>query len=319
MGGHMDRAWLAEKIKAVMLGHAVADALGVPVEFSSRAALDAKPLTDMIGFGTYPYPAGSWSDDTSMSLASLDSLCSGRVDWEDTMERFGEWYYRDGYTPTGSLFDIGGACLAAIENYFVSHRAPTECGLSGERSNGNGSLMRIHPYVLYAAAKGMTEGDSVSLVHDASALTHAHKRSKIGCGIYAFILLRLLADPRRETVARALSEAADFYRDEPELSHYSRLFDRDFAFTAREKIKSSGYVVDTLEAAIWCLLSTESYRDCVLAAANLGEDTDTVAAVSGGLAGALYGYGAIPDGWLCTLARREYIEEMCDRAAEAWL
>ncbi|MBQ9745721.1 MAG: ADP-ribosylglycohydrolase family protein, partial [Clostridia bacterium] len=138
-----------EKIKSVVIGHAVADALGVPVEFRGRTELAKAPVTDMRGFGTYSVPAGSWSDDTSMSLAALDSLANGRLDYTEIMENFAKWYFSADYTPTGAVFDIGGTCLDAIYNY--SHNtgiAPTECGSDGDYSNGNGSLMRIHPFSL---------------------------------------------------------------------------------------------------------------------------------------------------------------------------
>lgn len=136
-----------EKVKAVMLGHAVADALGVPVEFASREKLDNAPVTDMKGFGTYPYPAGCWSDDTSMALATLDSLSEGNLNFDDIMVKFGAWYYHDKYTPTGKRFDVGNTCSLAIENYYDNHKSVVDCGLNDERSNGNGSLMRIHPFV----------------------------------------------------------------------------------------------------------------------------------------------------------------------------
>ena len=125
-----------DKIKAVMLGHAIGDALGVPVEFCKRAELDEKPVTDMVGYGTYAYPEGCWSDDTSMSLAALDSLASGKLDFDDIMVKFGEWYYDDEYTPTGEMFDVGNTCSYAIDNYFAYHKPIEECGLTGERSNG---------------------------------------------------------------------------------------------------------------------------------------------------------------------------------------
>ena len=108
-----------DKIKAVMLGHAVGDALGVPVEFCERNELAEKPITDMVGYGTYPYPEGCWSDDTSMSLAALDSLANGKLDFDDIMVKFGEWYYDDEYTPTGEMFDVGNTCSYAIDNYIL--------------------------------------------------------------------------------------------------------------------------------------------------------------------------------------------------------
>ena len=309
---------LRQTIRAVVLGHAVGDALGVPVEFCKRKELDENPVTDMTGFGTYPYPAGSWSDDTSMSLAALDSLAHGTVDFKDIMERFVRWLEKDEYTPTGETFDVGRTCLHAVIRYIETQCPPTEAGGDDELSNGNGSLMRIHPFVLYACAKGFDTHEQIALVESASTLTHRHPRSKMGCGIYSFILTKLLETPDIESVNEALRAAKQHYADHEEASHYARLFSPDFSTLSRDELKSYGYVVNTLEAAVWCLLNTKSYRDCVLAAVNLGNDTDTVAAVAGGLAGALYGLDGIPAPWLETLARRDYIEAMCDRAATAW-
>ena len=309
---------LKDKIKAVMLGHAVGDALGVPVEFCERDELVKKPVTDMVGYGTYPYPEGCWSDDTSMSLAALDSLASGKLDFDDIMVKFGEWYYDDEYTPTGEMFDVGNTCSYAIDNYFAYHKPIEECGLTGERSNGNGSLMRIHPFVLYAYAKQMSIDEWLGVIVKASALTHAHDRSKIGCLIYTFVLMSLLKDKGKGGIEDGLQKAKRYLNVCAEFTPYERIFKNDFATLPRDEIKSSGYVVDTLEAALWCLLTTTNYRDCVLKAVNLGDDTDTVAAVAGGLAGALYGYDAIPSEWLEALKRRDYIEEMCERASVAW-
>ena len=307
-------------IKAVMIGHAVADALGVPIEFRSREELDLAPVTEMTGFGTYPVPAGAWSDDTSMSLCAMAVLASGRVDYGKIMENFAKWCANSKYTPTNSTFDIGNTCLCAIQNYLSDDAIPaTECGLSDDRSNGNGSLMRIHPFVLYAHAKKLPYEKWSELIKNGSRLTHAHARSVLGCMIYSFVLLALLEMPAKPSIALGLTKALHRLGDSPELSHYGRIFSDSFAALPREQIKSSGYVVDTLEAALWCLMTTENYRDCVLKAVNLGEDTDTVAAVAGGLAGALYGDSAIPTEWLDTLIRREDLEGMCNLAALGWM
>ena len=310
---------LCEKWKAVMVGHAVGDALGVPVEFCTREELRQNPVTDMRGFGTYPVPAGAWSDDTSMSLCALDSLACGKFDFDDIMVKFGEWYYEDKYTPTGEMFDVGNTCSYAIDNYFVHHKSVEECGLTGERSNGNGSLMRIHPVVLYATKallKGTEEGYWfwMSAIKQASELTHAHERSVMGCYIYGYCLSFLLKESTRESLIAGIKFAGYDLDYLPEFEHYKRIFEPDFENLTEDDIKSTGYVVDTLEAALWCLLTTNNYRDCVLKAVNLGDDTDTVAAVAGGLAGALYGYEAIPKEWRETLIKRDYIENLCEIA-----
>ena len=307
---------MIEKIKAVVIGHAVGDALGVPVEFASRQELDNAPVIDMEGFGAYPMPKGSWSDDTSMSLCTLDVLGKYGLDYDRIMGNFGKWYYNDEFTPTGEMFDVGNTCSLAIENYVVGKKSYLECGRSGERDNGNGSLMRIHPVVLYLSNLDMPIDKKIEIVHTMSALTHAHDRSKIGCGIYAFILWELLNNPTMSAIKDGLSKAERFYEGKAELVHYRRLFERTFIITPRNSIKSGGYIVDTLEAAVWCLLNTNNYKDAVLKAVNLGDDTDTVAAVTGGLAGALYGYDAIPREWCKILIKRDLIEEMCINATK---
>lgn len=308
-------------IKACILGHAVADALGVPVEFADRKELDESPVTDMQGFGTYNVPAGSWSDDTSMTLCALESLAKGSLDLDDIMRNFGKWYYDDEFTPTGETFDIGNACSTAIERYFNMGYDAKHCGLTGERSNGNGSLMRIIPIVLYAIAKGnpRKNHEMWGMVSEVSALTHAHPRSRIACEMYATILKCLIENPSKRSVGKGIYLYRKWNEEgSAEFEHFKRI-DKDILENlSRDEIKSTGYVVDTLEAALWCLLTTDSYKECVLKAVNLGDDTDTVGAVAGGLAGALYGLDSIPTEWLDKLQRKDYIEDMCERAARAW-
>lgn len=315
------------KIQAVMIGHAVADALGVPVEFASREELRRDPVTDMRGYGTYSVPAGSWSDDTSMALCALDRLRGGRVDYRGIMRNFSKWINKGAFTPGGVCFDRGGICSRAVER-FSEGIPPLRCGLDEEYSNGNGSLMRIHPFALRAYFTGLNEDEAIELVERGSALTHAHPRSLMGCGIYSFILWALLDRADKDSIRRGLAKARDYYRGHSEMEAYRRLFahigglgregDGAVKEVGEEEILSTGYVVDSLEAAIYCLLNTDSYTECVLRAVNLGSDTDTVGAIVGGLAGALYGYEAIPERWRNTLIKREYIEKMCKRAAEAW-
>ena len=309
---------LQSRIKAVMIGHAVGDALGVPVEFWKRETLENDPVTDMRGYGSYDVPAGAWSDDTSMSVAALDSLADGRVDYDEIMGNFVKWIEDGRYTPAGEAFDIGRTCLAALRRYRGGGVAATECGLTEELANGNGSLMRIHPFSMMSYYCGDVSRRWQSVIEEASALTHAHERSKLACKIYTFLMLHLLDIPSKESVRIALAMANNTYRKSAEYESYARLFSVDFELLPREEIRSSGYVVDTLEAATWCLLTTDSYRACVLKAVNLGGDTDTVAAVAGGLAGALYGYEAIPEAWRDTLIGREAIEEICERASRNW-
>jgi ADP-ribosylglycohydrolase len=310
-----------ERILSGIIGLAVGDALGVPVEFQSRAELQLNPVTDMRGFGTYSQPAGTWSDDSSMTLCLLDSLANG-LDYTDIMQKFASWLNNAEYTPHGEVFDVGITTSQAVRRYSQGV-PPLLCGGADVRDNGNGSLMRILPLAFYLTSQygeNFTDtAETFEIIHNVSALTHAHPRAKIGCGIYMAIVenSKFQRVDREYEILRSIRKARDFYENQAEfaeeLKHYSRLFQDDFADLPEDEIKSSGYVVDTLEAAVWCFLNTDNYADCVLKAVNLGADTDTVAAVVGGIAGMYYGYESIPAEWVEQLARLDYIKELCGK------
>lgn len=305
-----------------IMGVVVGDALGVPVEFAGREELKASPVETMEGYGTYNMPEGTWSDDSSMTLATLDSLKNG-YNLHDIMQNFAKWLVEGEYTPLGTVFDVGGTCMAAITNY-VAHKDVTTCGRSGERDNGNGSLMRILPICLYMYEKqkfeGVTDEEAITVIHDVSALTHAHLRSKIACGLYFFMVRAILdgTGTLQEALQNGLNAGFDHYsglrETATELMYYARLRNlNSFKTLPEEEIESTGYVVATLEAALWCLLRTETYAEATLLAVNLGDDTDTVAAIAGGLAGLYYGYEGIPEQWLKVVKRREWVERICFR------
>jgi len=309
---------MKKKIFSGVIGLCVADALGVPVEFMGRESLIQNPVTTMRGYGSYNQPPGTWSDDTSMTLCLLDSLTSG-LDYTNIMQKFLLWYDNAEYTPHGVVFDIGIATSGAL-NRFAQGTLALNCGGVSERDNGNGSIMRILPLAFYLRSQfGDAYVDNLEIfeiIHNVSSLTHAHIRSLIACGIYLSVAGCLFeAEDLNSGIYAGVSKAIRFYESRDkyagELTHYERIFKNDFKSLKQEEIKSSGYVVDTLEAALWCLLNTSNYESCVLKAVNLGEDTDTVAAVAGGLAGIYYGIEAIPEEWLKQIHRMDYIKQLC--------
>lgn len=306
---------LLEKMWGGLLGLAAGDALGVPVEFLSRMELKRHPVTDMRGWGTHDQPPGTWSDDTGMALASLDSLAGG-FDPENMMRCFARWR-KGAYWPYGEAFDVGAATDQAISR-FSSGVPALLCGGRGERDNGNGSLMRMLPIACYLYLRQGTpvfrNGSALVVMH-ASALTHAHPRAQVACLIYVGVVCALLAgrgirSALQEGVLDAVSACLDTEL-EPELEHYALLADTDaFCALPTAAIPSSGYVVDTLQAALYCLGNARSFSDCVLAAVNLGEDTDTVAAIAGSLAGIAWGERGIPAAWRMLLPRRGDMEQL---------
>ena len=273
-----------KKLHDAILGLAIGDALGVPYEFKKRGSF---LCTEMVGYGTHNQPEGTWSDDTSMVLATLDSLKSndGKIVLKDMFERFNYWLLYGDYTAHGEVFDAGIATCKALQ---------TGKPQTGEYDNGNGSLMRILPLAFVPCTD-----DEIRAV---SAITHGHRISMDACVIYVHIAKRLLAG---ESICEII----------PTLQ-YDKPFDRLHRIDqiSTSEIKSSGYVVDTLEAALWAVShksnnadKEKSFRNDLLDAVNLGQDTDTVGAVAGGLAGIIYGLDEVSD-WVETLQNREELE-----------
>jgi ADP-ribosylglycohydrolase len=287
------------KVYEGIMGLVVGDALGVPFEFKER---DTFKCTDMTGYGTHAQPVGTWSDDSSMTLATMYSIkMRSKLNLTDMMHRFYMWLFCGMYTPYGKVFDAGCTTIRAIKKYSYSPGIdPVKCGGDGEMDNGNGSLMRILPLAFIDC--------TMEDVFNVSALTHAHHISQMACGIYFNIAKHLIKGETKNEAVEAAMEKCIVASAKFERLDFIAELDRD-------EIRSTGYVVDTLEAALWCFLTTESYRDCVLTAVNLGNDTDTVAAVAGGLAGIYYGIGGetgIPEEWIETIAKKEWIKDLCE-------
>ena len=302
-------------LKGMLLGLATGDALGVPVEFESRITLRRDLVTGMRGYGSWNQPAGTWSDDTSLTIAAMESIARrGKIDFADVAENFLRWYEHDDFTATGERFDVGNTTRAAIVRFSRRILPPTKCGSTEANSNGNGSLMRILPATLYLYGKrGTIGGDELKTIHEFSALTHGHIISRMACGIYSLIAAQILNGKNIPDAFKAgMRDAQKFYGTDAAFKHFSRLCDENFAALPEEEISASGYVVCTLEAALWCLLNTADYKSLALKVVNLGEDTDTAAAVAGGLAGMVYGVESIPTEWLDTLKRRDYLEKICE-------
>lgn len=269
----------ATQLKSIVYGAAVGDALGVPFEFQAR---DAFTCTQMASGGAHGMPAGTFSDDTSLLIATCDSIraCNGTIDLKDMAARFRAWLHQGAYTADGTVFDVGNATATALNE---------GKGQSGERSNGNGSLMRIAPLALTSATD--------SQIAKVSAITHAHPVSTTACVVF----VRVMQD-----VLRGIDLPTAIRSNIPGDQRFSFL--EDVEAKTRDEIQSSGYVLHTLEAALWCALHTKSYAECVLEAVNLGSDTDTTACVAGALAGAMYGYDAIPQQWVETLRGKSVID-----------
>ncbi|MBD2245111.1 ADP-ribosylglycohydrolase family protein [Nostoc sp. FACHB-888] len=307
----------AAKTLSGLMGLCVGDALGVPVEFTSRAERVKSPVTTMQGYGTWNQPPGTWSDDSSLSFCLAECLCRG-YSLDAIANSFWRWYKEAYWTPRGDVFDIGQTTHTAIMR-LKQGVVPHQAGGKVENSNGNGSLMRILPMAY--CHRNLTLSELLARVHDVSAITHAHARSQMACGIYISIAVVLLEGADLQTAyLQALQDIQTIYSVREfllEKPHFGRIFSGEIAKVPVEEINSGGYVIDTLESSLWCLLNSSSYSEAVLKAVNLGGDTDTTAAVTGGLAGIYYGVENIPKQWMNQIARRQDIIYLAERFARA--
>jgi len=301
------------KVLGSLFGLCIGDAIGVPFESCSRNRLNRNPVTAMVGYGVHNQPAGTWSDDSSLTFCLADSLCQG-FDLDDIAGKFCKWLYEGYWTPYGKTFGVGNTTRQAISR-LTKGVNPEEAGGKSEYSNGNGSLMRILPLAYYL--ENAEAGKKFEIIHQVSSITHDHPRSQMACGIYIQLAINLLKGDEPELAYQSMKATiVDFYRKGPycgEVNNFARILQADISKLIEDEIKSSGYVVDTLEASLWCLLNNNSYAETVLNAVNLGGDTDTTGAVTGGLAGIYYGYKNIAKDWVGQIARKKDIIELANR------
>jgi ADP-ribosylglycohydrolase len=298
----------SDKAYAGIWGFIVGDAFGVPYEFKSRVTMSLFPATDMSGWGTYDQPPGTWSDDTSMMLCVLENLhANGNT--EDLANLFVRWAYEAYHTPHGEVFDIGITTSTALHRY---KHGIKESGLDDDHSAGNGSLMRCLPYSFF----DRFDSGTFILIKD-GMITHKHWSCSTSCHFYTR-MIRALAEG--ESKSDALHTAAEYIHrwgwrlseksgDDIEHSLFKRLQKEGFAQIPEDEIRSSGYVIDSLEASVWSFMNATDYRSTVLKAVNLGGDTDTIAGLAGGLAAIHYGISDIPAAWLEVIVGRDELDK----------
>jgi ADP-ribosyl-[dinitrogen reductase] hydrolase len=289
------------RFRGCLLGLAAGDAVGTAVEFKARGTFS--PVTGMVGGGPFGLEPGQWTDDTSMALCLATSLVEmGRFDADDQMAQYVRWW-REGYlSSNGICFDIGNTVSSALRRYRVSGEAFS--GSTDPNSAGNGCIMRLAPIPMF-----FWRDRTAAIEHaaESSRTTHGAAECLDACRLFCAILLRALAgEPKEEVLLGKLN--FDLGSEK-----IASIAEGAYLAKSREEIRGSGYVVHSLEAALWCFQNSNSYREAVLMAVNLGEDADTTAAVCGQVAGAYYGLDEIPADWLAKLAMREEISALADR------
>lgn len=299
-------------IEAGLLGFATGDALGVPVEFTTRGLRESDPVHEMRGNGSYPVPEGTWSDDTSMTIATMDSIRESEgINYEDIMDKYCEWVFNNKYCAVDTVFDVGSTTGYALDNYYKNHMKPIECGGRDDSNNGNGSLMRMLPIVYYLHYSTLDDDTKTEIIDNYSSLTHAHEVSRLGCRIYYDYMDGLLSGLNKEEAYDKLKyKEYPKYYSEDSILKYERILNGTLGTLNKDDVKSTGYVVDSLEAALWCTLTTNSYEEAVCKAVNLGDDTDTIAAITGSMVGTIYGLESIPNEWISKVRKLDELKSI---------
>ena len=310
-------AGLQDRYRGCLLGLAAGDALGTTLEFKRPGTF--APLTDMVGGGPFGLEAGQWTDDTSMALCLAESLleCHG-FDARDQMRRYVRWWQEGYLSSTGTCFDIGGTVSAALRKFSLEEERTGQgnplAGSTDPHAAGNGSLMRLAPVPLFFAPAGARE--AVARAGESSRTTHGTATAVDACRYLAALILGALAGAPKEELLRpgfAPAGAADLWHAIPLAEPVAAVAAGSFRTKPSTRIRGTGYVVDSLEAALWAFERSSSFEEGALLAVNLGEDADTTGAVYGQLAGAFYGETGIPAGWLAKLHQRGFITGLADR------
>ncbi len=288
-----------DRARGTLLGLATADALGTTVEFSARGTF--APVTDMTGGGPFDLAPGQWTDDTSMALCLAESILEAGWDPVDQLTRYVRWWREGHLSSTGECFDIGNTVAAALRSF--EQTGDPVSGSTHPRSAGNGSIMRLAPVAIrYASSYELLDRAAES-----SRTTHGAATAVDACRYLAALIAGALE-------ARSKDELLDeSYFTRAETPEIAGVASGSFRRKSRDEIRGSGYVVASLEAALWSFHQSGTFEEGALLAVNLGDDADTTGAVYGQLAGALYGAEAIPERWRSLLALRETIETFADR------
>jgi len=300
----VDKIINPDRFRGCLLGLACGDAVGTTNEFMPRGSFPT--LEGMTGGGPFNLPAGAWTDDTSMALCLAASLVEcGGFDAHDQMKRYLDWFEHGYMSSTGECFDIGNTTQASLMHFKDS--GDPYSGSSDPNAAGNGSLMRLAPVVLKFFPD---QEQTLYFCVESSRTTHAAQECLDACRLYGDVLLRALVGRGKEEILSG--SPADLVTSE-KLKDIARGAYQD---KTKDEIHGTGYVVKSLEAALWCFWTTDTFEDAILAAANLGEDADTTAAVCGQVAGAYYWESGIPRDWLGKLVMADEIRELAERLTE---
>ncbi len=305
-----------DRHRGTLLGLAVGDALGTTLEFKTPGSF--KPIADIVGGGPFGLKPGQWTDDTSMALCLAESLIEKKgFDPVDQLERYVRWYRQGHFSCTGRCLDIGGTTRSALETFMATH--DPYCGSTSPHAAGNGSIMRLAPVPIFYAAQ---PAEAIERSGDSSRTTHGASTCVDACRYMGGLIVGALNGAAKDgLLSDHYAPIPGYWREHPLCPEIDEIAGGSFKRRNPPEIKGTGHVVRSLEAALWAFRKGNDFREGALLAVNLGDDADTTGAVYGQIAGAYYGYEAIPARWRDMVAMKDVIVGFADKlyALSAWV
>ena len=295
-----------------VIGLAIGEAMGVPTKSCKREDLLEKPVLKMSPKISNGIPKGAWSSGSSLTLATMDAISKSGINYTAMADNFVRWFTTNKFCSINESFNIENTTLKSLVRYTQHMEEAYECGSDDYYDNGNGALVRILPIAYYFSTHKDTDKNIYETVKKTASITHAHEVSVLGCYIFTRLVMNLLKGNNKYSALNQVKRLDYSMFHKEALDEYSRILVADISELEIEEIKTTSFIVDTLEAAIWCFLKSDSYKECVIATTNIGGDTDSIGAVAGALAGIFYGYGNIPRSYLEDIRKKEYLIELCE-------
>lgn len=299
-GGNMENK--TSKIYASLIGFIIGDAIGVPIEFDTRASLINNPISDMLGYGTYNVPAGTWSDCSSLVIATITSIIKkNAINISDITENFIVWYQNGKYTPLDKVFAINHSIEKSLKAQVHNRKRTTI-------DDDNGALMRILPISLYCYYKHISDNDIVKVIDNVSSITHNDELNKLASFIYTKFICLLHEYDKKEAYEKIKNINYNLYYSNSTIEQFSRILKEDISKIKLSDLESTSYVIDTLESVLWVVLNTDNFIHSIIGAINLGGDTSTIGALTGALSAIIYNYESIPPQWINKLKKLDYLQ-----------
>lgn len=300
------------RVKEGIIGCAVGDALGYSSKGQEREELLNKPVLKMLPSIKNGIPKGSWSDSTSLTLATMSSICKKNIDYNDIAECCVSWITSNKYCSVNESFGIGKTTLKSLINYTKRKQPASKCGSVEFEENGNSSLKMILPLAYYFTALKVSKKDMYEVIKNVCSITHRQEISVCACYIYFNYLLFIINSNNKFTALKKLKTLDYSMFTNKTLDFFSRIIIGNIEELDIDEIRSSSFVVDTLEASLWCFIKGDNYKSCVIGGANIGGDTSAIAAITGTLASLYYGIDSIPKTWISDLRKYDYLVEISE-------